>query len=90
MCAIGAATIDAVLPQVDAASIRTAIEGVVTPANRLVCDGGLALRAFARRAQIRVHVLPAPGKPNPKAPNLHINNVLSGEHLLAALPGIGL
>jgi len=69
------ATIDAVLPQVDAASIRTAIEGVVTPANRLVCDGGLALRAFARRAQIRVHVLPAPGKPNPKAPNLHINNV---------------
>ena len=59
----------------DAASIQTAIEGVVTPANRLVCDGGLALRAFARRAKIRVHVLPAPGAPNPKAPNLHINNV---------------
>jgi transposase-like protein len=69
------ATIDAVLPQVDAASIQTAIEGVVTPANRLVCDGGMAIRAFARRAKIRVHVLPAPGKPNPKAPNLHINNV---------------
>jgi transposase-like protein len=69
------ATIDAVLPQVDAASIKAAIEGVVTPANRLVCDGGMAIRAFARRSKIRVHVLPAPGKPDPKAPNIHINNV---------------
>jgi len=69
------ATLDAVLPRVDAASIQTAIDGAVTRANRLVCDGGLAIRAFARRAKIRVHVLPAPGKPNPKAPNIHINNV---------------
>jgi transposase-like protein len=69
------ATIDAVLPQTDAASVKAVLDGVVTPANRLVCDGGLALRAFARRAKIRVHVVPAPGKPDPKAPNIHINNV---------------
>ena len=52
------ATIDAVLPQVDGASIAAALDGVVTPANRLVCDGGQALVAFARRAKIPVHVLP--------------------------------
>jgi hypothetical protein len=31
--------------------------------------------AFARRAGIPTHILPVPGKPNPKAPDLHINNV---------------
>jgi transposase-like protein len=69
------ATLDAVLPQLDAASVKAAMEGVVTQANRLICDGGLPLRAFARRANIRCHVVPAPGKPLPEAPNLHINNV---------------
>jgi len=69
------ATVDAVLPQVDSASIKAALDGLVTPANRLVCDGGLAIRAFARKAKIPVHVLLAPGKPNPEAPDIHINNV---------------
>jgi len=69
------ATIDAVLPQVDSAAIEAAFDGVVTPANRLVCDGGGAIRAFARKAKIPVHVLLAPGKPNPEAPDIHINNV---------------
>lgn len=69
------ATFDAVLPQLTAASIKTAMNGVITQANRLVCDGGLPLRAFARRANIRCHVVPAPGKPLPEAPHLHINNV---------------
>jgi transposase-like protein len=69
------ATFDAVLPQPDAASIKAAVAGVITQANRLVCDGGLPLRAFARRANIRCHVVPAPGKPLPEAPDFHINNV---------------
>ena len=69
------ATTDAVLPNVDRASIAAALEGVVTPANRFVCDGGKAIVAFARRANIPVHVVPAPGKPRPEAPDLHLNNV---------------
>ena len=48
---------------------------MVTPANRFVCDGGKAIVAFARRANIPVHVVPAPGKPIPEAPDIHINNV---------------
>jgi hypothetical protein len=43
------------------------------------CDGGSAIVAFARRAGIPVHVLPAPGAPKPDAPQLHINNV-NGYH----------
>jgi len=30
---------------------------------------------FARRAGIPTHILPIPGKPNPKAPDFHIANV---------------
>jgi len=69
------ATTDAVLPNVDRAAIAAALNGVVTPANRFVCDGGKAIVAFARRANIPVHVVPAPGKPRPEAPDLHLNNV---------------
>jgi len=69
------ATFDAVLPNVDSASIATALDGVVTPANRFVCDGGRAIVGFARRAKIPVDVVPAPGKPLAKAPTIHINNV---------------
>ncbi len=69
------ATTDAVLPNVDRAAIAAALHGVVTPANRFVCDGGKAIVAFARRANIPVHIVPAPGKPRPEAPDLHLNNV---------------
>ena len=69
------ATVDAVLPNVDRASIAAVLDGVVTPANRFVCDGGKAIVAFARRANIPVHVVPAPGKPSPEAPDFHLNNV---------------
>ncbi len=69
------ATFDAVLPEVSAACVGDALTGVVTPANRLVCDGGMALRAFARKARIPVCVVPAPGKPAPETPDIHINNV---------------
>jgi hypothetical protein len=47
----------------------------VIPGNHLVDDDGKPLAAFARRAGIPFHALPAPGKPSPEAPHLHINNV---------------
>ena len=69
------ATFDAVLANVDGASIAKALGGVVTPDNLLICDGGRAIVAFARRAKIPFHVVPAPGKPSADAPHIHINNV---------------
>jgi transposase-like protein len=69
------ATFDAVLPQVDSAAVAGALAGVVTPVNHLVGDGGKAIAAFARKARIPFHAVPAPGKPTPEAPHLHINNV---------------
>ena len=49
------ATFDAVLPQVDGASVGAALAGVVTPGNHLIGDGGKAIAAFARRAGIAFH-----------------------------------
>ena len=69
------ATIDAVLPRLDAKSIKIALGDTVVGAGELCCDGGAAIKAFARQAKLRCHVLPAPGGPRPDAPNLHINNV---------------
>ena len=69
------ATTDAVLPKLNRASITAALGGIVTSANEFCCDGGTAIVAFARRAGIPTHILPMPGKPNPQAPDFHINNV---------------
>lgn len=69
------ATTDAVLPKLNRVSITAALGGVVTPVNEFCCDGGSAIVAFARKAGIPTHILPAPGKPNPQAPDFHINNV---------------
>lgn len=69
------ATTDAVLPRLNRASIAAVLDGVVTPANAFCCDGGGAIVAFARRAGIAAHVLPRPGKPDPNAPDFHLNNV---------------
>jgi transposase-like protein len=69
------ATFDAVLAQDDSASIGAALAGVVTGENHLIGDGGKAIAAFARKARIPFHAVPAPGKPTPEAPHLHINNV---------------
>ena len=60
------ATFDAVLPQVDGASVRAALAGLVTPGNHLIGDGGKAIAAFARRAGIPFHAVPSPGKPTPR------------------------
>jgi hypothetical protein len=64
-----------VLPKLNRVSIAAALSGVVTPANQFCCDGGTAIVAFARRAAIPAHIVPAPGKPSPEAPDFHINNV---------------
>jgi Homeodomain-like domain len=48
------ATFDAVLPQVDGVSVRTALAGVVT-VNHRIGDGGRAIAAFARKAGIPFH-----------------------------------
>src|SRR4051794_8327526 len=55
--------------------ITAALGGIVTSVNEFCCDGGTAIVAFARRAGIPTHILPMPGKPNPQAPDFHINNV---------------
>ena len=69
------ATLDAVLPRLDAVSLTAALGGVMAPSTDFCCDGGSAITAFARRAKLNIHVLPAPGNPQPKAPEYHINNV---------------
>jgi hypothetical protein len=73
------ATLDAVLPKLDAASLTAALGGVIAPSTDFCCDGGSAITAFARRAKLNVHVLSAPGNPGPEAPEHHINNV-NGYH----------
>ena len=69
------ATVDAVLPRLDTASITKALGSIIIRPAELCCDGGSAITAFARRAKLTFHVLPAPGTPKPEAPELHINNV---------------
>lgn len=69
------ATVDAVLARLDTASITKVLGSVITRPAELCCDGGSAITAFARRAKLTFHVLPAPGTPKPEAPELHINNV---------------
>lgn len=69
------ATTDAVLEKLNRVSIAAALGGIVTPSNEFCCDGGTAIVAFARKAGIPTHILPLPGKPNPRAPDFHINNV---------------
>ena len=39
------------------------------------CDGNKSIAAFARRAKLKLHVLPAPGMTKPEASQFHINNV---------------
>jgi transposase-like protein len=69
------ATIDAVLPRLDTKSITQALGTALRAPGELCCDGGRAIGAFARRAGLTLHVLPAPGLPQPEAPEWHINNV---------------
>jgi len=69
------ATFDAVLPNDDSASIGAALAGVLSADNHLIGDGGRPIAAFARKAKIPFHAAPAPRKPAPEAPHLHINNV---------------
>ena len=69
------ATLDAVLPRLEAVSIMAALGGAIAPSTDFCCDGGSALTAFARPAKLKLHVLSAPGNPKPEAPEHHINDV---------------
>jgi len=69
------ATFDAVLPSLDAASLKEAFGERIPPLTDFCCDGGAAITAFARRAKLKIHVLPAPGNPKLEDPEFHINNV---------------
>ncbi len=69
------ATMDAVLPNMNTASMTAALGHVIGSGVDFCCDGGSAITAFARRARVKLHVLPAPGMPKPDAPQFHINNV---------------
>ena len=48
------------------------LAGVVTQDNHLIGDAGRPIAAFARRAGIPFHAVPAPGKPALQAPHSHI------------------
>lgn len=69
------ATVDAVLPRLDIASMTAALGNVIASGAELCCDGGKAICGFAQRARIKTHVLAAPGAPKRGAPQFHINNV---------------
>jgi transposase-like protein len=69
------ATFDAVLSGLDAASMAAALGNVIARGSDFCCDAGSGITAFARRARLNLHVLPAPGGPKPDAPQFHINNV---------------
>ena len=79
------ATIDAVLPRLEAVSITAALGQVIARPAELCCDGGAAITAFARRARIKFHVLPAPGTPKPEAADLHINSVNALQYPLSLI-----
>lgn len=69
------ATIDAVLSGLDSTSMQAALGNVISRGADFCCDGGMGITAFARRARVKLHVLPAPGGPKPGEPQFHINNV---------------
>ena len=69
------ATFDAILPRLDAASLKDAFGDRIPPSTDFCCDGGAAVTAFAKRAKLKIHVVPAPGNPKPEEPQFHINNV---------------
>ena len=60
------ATFDAVLPQVDGASVEAALAGVVTPSDHLIGDGGEAIAAFARQSRDSVPRRTRAGKAEPQ------------------------
>lgn len=69
------ATFDAVLPRLDAVSLKEALGERIAPSTDFCCDGGAAITAFAKRAKLKIHALPAPGNPKREDPRFHINNV---------------
>jgi|SRR5271165_690750 len=69
------ATFDAVLPSLDEASLSEALRDLIPPATDFCCDGGKEIQAFAKRADLKVHVAPARAAGKPDDPQFHIDNV---------------
>ncbi len=63
------------LPQLDAASMTAALGKAIARSATLCCHDNAAITAFARRAQLKFHVLPALGLPKPGTPLYNLNNV---------------
>ena len=60
------ATFDAILPQVDGASVSLALAGVVTPGNHLIGDGVKAIAAFRPQSRDSVPPRAGAGKADPR------------------------
>ena len=69
------ATTDAVLPKLDGPRSQRRWAASLRPPTTFCCDGGARDRGFRAPRGDCSHVLPRPGKPNPKAPEFHLNNV---------------
>src|SRR5208337_5678270 len=69
------ATFDAVLPSLDEASLSEALRDLIPPATDFCCDGGKEIQAFAKRADLKVHVPPARAAGKLDEPQFHIDNV---------------
>ena len=48
------ATLDAVLPRLDAASLEQAFGERIPPSSDFCCDGGKAITAFGKRAKLKI------------------------------------
>ena len=69
------ATFDAVLPSLDAASLSKALRDLIPPATDFCCDGGKEIKAFAKQANLKVHVPPERAAGKLDEPQFHIDNV---------------
>lgn len=78
VCDRNGAILDAVLADDTPSCVSEALEGALTRANSLVCNGG-ALRAFGRREKIPVFVVGASRKLDAAAPEMHLANVSAYE-----------
>ena len=52
-------TIDAVLPRLEAKGVKIALGNAIGKPAELCCDGGAAIKALARRANLLFHVRPS-------------------------------
>ena len=69
------AMFDAVLSSLDVATLGEALRDLIPPSADLCCDGGKEIIAYAKAANLKVHVPLAHTKRMPDEPQFHIENV---------------